>query len=118
MNDHIFIPTAEQIKQAQEAGNAAYDAIFDTHGKWNLRSATEAYRAAYDATMLRFENEAKRAYIPLPHVTLAEAQPVADAMTARYQDWQDERGAGNSAETQDMIEMTARAFEEQPPIEY
>jgi hypothetical protein len=74
-----FIPTQEQIKQAQEYGNAAADLAFT-----NIDRATN-YRAMYDRTMARFEREANT---PRPGYIVNPA--------AQMWDWlvPDERGDG------------------------
>lgn len=95
-----FIPTQEQIKQAQECGNAA--AAMCT----KPIDQAIAYRKMYDITINRYEAEAQRQYTTSPAVTLLDAAPLADAQAAKFE----AHVAGLSAE--DVAEMEAMCEEQ------
>ena len=78
-------PTAEQIAQAQAAGDAAY-AEAQRNGA-SLPMCYDAYRAAYEAVRDEQDEELRLGYIAKPHMTLPEAQAVADAKMAKYATW-------------------------------
>lgn len=74
-------PTQEQIKQAQEAGNAVYEAVFE-HARWNVASASEAYRQAYEAELSRLMSAEQ----------LTQLADMADDIEESPKDWADMRG--------------------------
>lgn len=97
--------TQEQHDKAQQAGNDAYDAVF-VAGRWNVRSAVEAYQAAYQASLAEQQNanpkriiavqhingtveidDVRLGYIDKAHMIIDEAQAVADAKMAEYAEY-------------------------------
>jgi hypothetical protein len=59
-------------------------------------------------------NSLRPGYIAKPHVIIDAAKAQGDEKAAAYEDWRHDV----SAETQEMIDMTARIVAETEPIEY
>jgi hypothetical protein len=108
--------TNEQIDHLIAARNAITDRTDEfidmravDHIDAVLRDIPISQRPDVDALLGRRAN-----YIAKPHVIIDAARAKGEAMADAYHAHQ----CGVSAETQEMIDMTARIFAETEPIEY